>query len=85
MGEGEIMTEDELREKAVEYLLKAIEDPRKKHEFTAKELADILGKNPVNVYQYMDGLVREKKWSTRIAFDPHLGRKVKVWWLVEPE
>jgi hypothetical protein len=77
------MTEDELREAAVQYLQQVTDNPKKNYEFTAKELSTMLKRTMQNVYPYMEKLVKEGVWETRVAWDPTTGHHIKVWWLIQ--
>lgn len=79
------MTEDELRERAIEYLRSTMEEPKKVYEFTGKELCKILNKDYHNIYLYMEKLVENGTWGTRLAYSPSAGRNIRVWWLIVGE
>ena len=77
------MTDNELKERAIEFLMASRESEIKPNEFPARELMTVLKCSEANVYARMDKYLRDGTWGTRKAFDPELNKTVRVWWLIE--
>lgn len=77
------MTDEDLRERGIEYLLSQREKDKQPFELCARELAPVLGISQSSVYDRMAPLVKDEVWGTRYAYDPETHKRIRVWWLIE--
>lgn len=73
--------DEEMRQRAVEYLLEHKKKQKREDQFTARELIEILGLKKHEVYEYMEKLVKQGTWETGEAVDPFTNRLARVWWM----
>jgi hypothetical protein len=81
----EILAEiDELRQREIDFLLEQRRaEEKKSFELSVRELMTILNIDRTSVYSYMEKLVTNETWGTRMALDPEIHKTIRVWWLLK--
>lgn len=74
-----MQNEDELRERAIEFLTETFGKPKQSDEFTSIEIAQHFKVTKRAALEMMNKLVEEGTWETRVTYVEEHKRRMRLW------